>query len=444
MVSFPTFVNEIFNLSFENFIGGEFINYIAREMQLGDTMRVSARDHFKSTSFYANFLWTSLLNADRDIEGHYFSFQEKMAAYHINKIKQLKARNPYFDSCKDLKSVAESVIKYTWDGKHFHTLEPHGLLGFKRGIHCDLIYVDDPFQDPASKLVITIIDKINYIFKTQILDMVKRGGSLHIAGTPQTTQDFFFDKNLQFRFRTMILPAIVNEVKKQVLWPEWMNWETLNKKRLERGERIFKQEYLCSPTYTENAYFAKQQILDVCGLREGVGLKQKYDTKNDVVAGWDLGKKSHPSHIAVFEKVPRPSKKPLRKMIYHKFLDHMDYTKQVEFVEMLIDYLKIDKMYYDATRGELESLGEMGALPEQLKPVNFSIKTKNSMATEFEKAVINKDIEILNDQRLVDQILVVDNELNAIATPEGHGDAFWSIALSFTDNTEPEPELTIW
>ena len=52
------------------------------------------------------------------------------------------------------------------------------------------------------------------------------------------------------------------------------------------------------------------------------------------------------------------------------------------------------------------------------------------MATNFEKMVENNEVELLNDRRMLDQILVVDNDLQALETPEGHGDSFWSIALA--------------
>ena len=437
MIKNQRFVNDIFSLGFLDFIGGEYIDRIAEFMQYPYTMRVSARDHFKSTSFYSHFLWTSLRNPHKDIEGHYFSFKEKMAGYHIAKIKKLKVDNPVFDLCEDKKKSAEAVIKYTWDGKHCHTLTPHGLLGFKRGIHCDLLYVDDPFQDPASKLVMTIIAKINSILKTEILDMVKEGGQLHIAGTPQTKNDFFFDNNLRKSFNTLVLPAIVNEKEKTTLWPEWMDWDKLMKKKEERGEKIFNQEYLCSPVYTEEAFFKREQILKVVSDDTAVRTNVKYDTKNEVVAGFDVGKKVHPSHLAVFEIIDGKYK-----MIYQKFLDRWSYTRQAEFLNYMIGQLKIDRLYYDATRGELESLAEQGYLNDRMIPVNFTSKSKASMATEFEKAVEHKKIILLNHQRLIDQILLVDNELNAVETPQGHGDSFWSIALAFSDKTEAQPDIS--
>src|SRR3990167_1618985 len=63
---FPVFVNHIFSLSKDvfkdqKFTGGVFIddisNWLGKEKK---TLRVSARDHFKSMSFYAHIMWKIL------------------------------------------------------------------------------------------------------------------------------------------------------------------------------------------------------------------------------------------------------------------------------------------------------------------------------------------------------------------------------------------------
>ena len=55
------------------------------------------------------------------------------------------------------------------------------------------------------------------------------------------------------------------------------------------------------------------------------------------------------------------------------------------------------------------------------------------MASNFERLVLNKRIELINNERMINQILVVNNNLDAIVTPEGHGDSFWSIAMAVID-----------
>ena len=103
---FTYFVNEIFSHSYGilkdgKWTGGEYINEIST--WLGDrktTIRVSARDHFKSMSFYAHIMWKLLKYEDKDHEIQYFSFNNKMAAYHTQKIKLAIDSNPFFNKIK--------------------------------------------------------------------------------------------------------------------------------------------------------------------------------------------------------------------------------------------------------------------------------------------------------------------------------------------------------
>jgi len=237
---FVYFTNNIFSLSTKHFIGGEHVDSTCRILsQNKQTMRVSARHHFKSYSLYSYILWKLLFEgASTNIEAHYFSFNEALAGYHISKIKNCISANPFFEDIHDCKPIAESVLKYTWDNKNFFTLTPHGLIQFKRGIHAPYIFVDDPFQDPDNLLNPTMIYKINEVFKSNILDMPSiPDGELHIVGTSQTNEDFFFDKKITKNFAYQFLPAIQTNLKtgkEEALWPEWRTLEKLYEIRIAR------------------------------------------------------------------------------------------------------------------------------------------------------------------------------------------------------------------
>jgi hypothetical protein len=116
--------------------------------------------------------------------------------------------------------------------------------------------VDDPFQDPENKLEPTTILKINDVFKKQVLDMPKVGGELHVVGTTQTPQNFFFDQTVMRRFSVSVEPAIVSEAERIARWPEHMDFDKL----MERGPKVFSQEYLCSPVYTEDAWLEEAEL----------------------------------------------------------------------------------------------------------------------------------------------------------------------------------------
>ena len=416
-------------------------------------MRVSARDHFKSMSFYAHIMWKvmRLFFNDERREIQYFSYKESMAAYHTAKIKEAIFCNPFFTEVIDIKSKAESVLSYQWyKGGPKLTVTPRGLLEFKRGIHCDDVYVDDALQDPENKMILTRIEKINNVMKTQILDMFQR--EIHIVGTAQTKQDFFFDTNFSHRFKNAFQPAVINYEDKKVLWEEWMPWDELMAKKIERGDKIFNQEYQCSPVYSEEA-FVNPENYEACvnqdlknySILEWLDLKNKREQDKDwedrdVAGGFDIGKKAHPSHFAVFER-DHESKKWIQ--IHSKWMDGWDYTDQKNYLQEACSAFNLYILYYDNTRGEFESFDEVGELPDACEGINFTVKSKHSMATNLDKALAQKDIEFLSDQRQKGQILIMNNDLKAPETPEGHGDSFWSVCMALKDYEGAAIDVTV-
>lgn len=440
---FVYFVDNVFSHSVKTFIRGEHVDNTARFLsQHNRTISVSARHHFKSFSFYAYFMWKLMFEgATNSIEAHYFSFNADLAGYHVNKIKKAIEENPFFDDIIDKKPTAETVLKYTWDNKHYTTVTPHGLVQFKRGIHGDLIFVDDPFQDPENELNPTIIYKINEIFKSNILDMPKQpDGELHVCGTPQTGEDFFFDKAVTKRFATRILPARYRDKEtgeEKALWPEWMDLKELKIKEEERTSRIFSREYMCTPVYSTKGFFDKD-TLKIKIINPDLSMWKvtvSYPVNNKIIAGFDIGKKTDPSHLAVFEY-----KDGKLIMIHQKFMDNWPYSNgkeyipqapsQLEYLKNCIENFKITELRYDNTRGEFESFDEQGLLPRQMVPVVFNSKFKTSGATAFDRLVEKKQMEIPDDERLIDQICAVTCDLQAIRTKMGHGDSFWSVVLA--------------
>lgn len=454
MDDFSYFVTHVFAASFDQFVGGAYINQVAGFLDSSKrTTRVGARDHFKSTSLYARFMWHLFRTRTSNFEAHYFSYGRDMSGYHIEKIKKLILPNPYYALCKDLKATADSVGAWTWDGEHTVTLDPKSLLSFKRGIHPEWIAVDDPFQDPENKLEPTTILKINDVFKKQILDMPKVGGELHVVGTAQTPQDFFFDQSVMRRFSVSVEPAIVSEAQRIARWPEHMGFEELMERREERGHKVFAQEYLCSPVYTEDAWLEEEE-LKACvdptlinynpfKMPEGV----VFD--GDITAGWDLGKKRHPSHFVAFE-----TKDGVSTQLHSKWMEGWDYTNgkgefdpahptQLEYVLEVCKALGVDLLQYDATRGELDTLKDARQLPEEFEGVVFTKKRMVSMATTLSDRVTHASVKLLDDPRQTNQMLAVNNNLQAIESPQGHGDSFWSVAMALPEREQPQDAFVV-
>ena len=115
--------------------------------------------------------------------------------------------------------------------------------------------------------------------------------------------------------------------------------------------------------------------------------------------------------------------------IYEQFMDHMRYPAQVELLNRLARIFHLSRGYYDSTYNVLDDRG----LDPAWKGKTFTRKLKADIATLFERRVLAGSTEpgviLVNDPRQINQITIVDRELKAATTVEGHGDAFWSNGL---------------
>jgi len=121
--SFRFFTNEVFSHSTDimknhEYTGGDFVDMICDWLH-GNliTCRLSARDHLKSMSFYSHIMWKLFKNWQYDREIQYFSYNNKMAGYHVAKIKRAVLCNPFFDGIIDNKPSAEQIISFSWPRK---------------------------------------------------------------------------------------------------------------------------------------------------------------------------------------------------------------------------------------------------------------------------------------------------------------------------------------
>jgi hypothetical protein len=139
-----------------------------------------------------------------------------------------------------------------------------------------------------------------------------------------------------------------------------MDFAELMERREERGPKVFAQEYLCSPVYTEDAWLEEEDLKACVDASltnyNPFKLPQGLELTGDITAGWDLGKKRHPSYLAVFE-----TKDGRSTQLHSKWMEGWDYTNQsgeydpahptqLEYVKEVLKALGIDYLRYDATR----------------------------------------------------------------------------------------------
>ena len=400
------------------------------------TATLSARKHLKSITIYAFIMWMIYrMDKGDNISWLYMSYNQKMSLYHTTNIKQLIESNPFFVKIKDL-TQGNALIDYTWgDGSRFKCT-PSGILTFNRGWHGSGVICDDILTDPTNELNFTVIEKITRTFMEQVMSLPIEGGEVHLVGTAQHQMDLFFQLKDKPSWNWAEYKAISNEKNKEVLWKELFSYKRLCEIRDEEiGDKAFKKEYMCSPVWSEEAYFQREELMKVVKdvQEEKRPAKEYKERRMQIVAGLDIGKKSHPSHLSIFTLINNHYTQ-----IYELFMDGWDYSRQVDFINDLIDFHSIDRISYDDTRSELEGFRERRLIDSRIwKPVVFGVKHKFEMASNFSRVVNYKkdevdmpQITLLNHQRMIDSILSVTNDLQAVESTIGHGDAFWSVALA--------------
>ena len=386
---------------------------------------VLPRAHFKSTILgHAFAIWT-LLKAKTDTRILYLSYSDTMAKYHMSEINKEVARNPHINKwIKNEAPKADYTFRYRSNNGHSLEIEHGGLFSFKRGMHVNgALIADDILKDPENPLNLSQITKIEEHFMTESMFIPNQGVPVVVMGTPMLPGDILAKLETDTRFKYRKLPAFDPVPGRRVLMPELYSEEWLLEQQKAKP-KSFASEFLLKPFLSQESYFSEDDIAKVIdyNLRNyPANHNHDFDEGDQIYAGFDIGKKRHPSHLVIFKKSGDNIKQ-----IHQTWLDGWDYTRQVEFLNDIAENFNITKGYIDNTRGELEDRG----LNTLWWPMHFTAKSKMTMAQVFETYVNEGTLKLLADERQTSQILSVNNELKAPETPMGHGDAFFSIAMA--------------
>ena len=448
-LDFVFFFNTVFSISLEiiegEFVRGDWLDEFGFRLQnKNKTCTLAARKHGKTT-LIAGFVCWLIFRSDIEekliSEYLYIMYSDELACEKIKRIKQYIQCNEYFKHIKDLKSTAEGIIEYL-NNRHIVSVKPAGVGSFKRGKHPDGVICDDILRDPTKSLDLSQIEKVTQIFEAEITSLPREGGFLHLVGTSQDQTDIMFKLQALEGWDWSLNAAIKDRNKKLVLWPDKFPFERLLDIELnETGKKNFQREYQLIPMRATEGFFSRGEIearIDK-QLENHTIYKPTKETFDACYAGADLGKKRHPSHLAILEALPDND------IIYliqraSIWFDGTDYTDQLAAFAAAIKKFGIVSFYWDNTRAEFDGFHERGELPEEMTPFCFTAGGKEKIASEFDKQVGNKRIILLNDERQTRSILSVDGSLKAPDTAEGHGDAFWSVSLAvqaFIDNNIP-------
>ncbi len=390
---------------------------------------VLPRGHLKSTVLGHAFAVWSLLKAKSDSSILYMSYSHQMAEYHIKEIKNHIRNNPILDRMMhDRVPNADFSCRYIVNGRRVEAI-PMGLFSAKRGMHTSgAIVVDDILRDPENPLNTTQLAKVEEWFSKEVMYIPNPGAPIICMGTPMAPDDLLAKLQDDERFNKRVLPVFNPTPDREVLAPEIRSkqWLLSEQKNNPKG---FASEFMLSPYASTNAFLNDEDIQGVENddLRSmDPNLMQEFDS-DYTVAGFDIGKKRHPSHLVIFSSKENTL---LITQIHSSFLDNWDYTDQAKYLNTVTRHFDIDRGYFDNTRAELEFGMENNLLTSVWTPIHFTQKQKRVLAQKFEEYVIHKKIKLIVDQRQRSQITCVDSDLKAPQTPLGHGDAFWSVALA--------------
>ena len=383
------------------------------------------RGHFKSTILGHAFSVWRLLKAPRDMSILYLSYSDGMAKYHIAEINKTITRNPIIPELLINRNPHADFSARFYKNNQPMEIMHGGLFSFKRGMHVNgALVADDVLRDPENPLNMGQITKVEDHFMTESMFIHLKEAPVIVVGTPMMPGDILAKLQDDERFKARVLPALDPVPGRRVLAPEIMDEKYLLAQQKARP-KSFASEFMLVPHFATESYFNEEDILkcEDGTLRSAPALKEFKDWESGDLffGGFDVGKKRHPSHLVIFRKHGDKIEQ-----VHSSFLDGWSYSDQIEYLNEVADNFSLTSGYIDNTRGELEDRG----LDTRWLAMNFTKKSKNTMASVFENFVHSGILKLIKDERQKQQILSVSNELKAPNTPMGHGDAFFSIAMA--------------
>lgn len=396
---------------------------------------MAPRAHLKSTVLAKAFAFWQMFKVEENhlVDILYFSYKSGLAIEQVEDLLKLIQANPYCRYWRDQRPQSRTMIDYLVDfgdgivGEA--TLKGDGIMSATRGRHPKVTICDDILSDFSNPLSSTDLERINRVFRQSIMSLpANPDDPLLVVGTPQSFEDVLYSLASSEEWMWLMYPAIIDEKNRITQWPEKFTYERLIRSRRNMGSMAFEVEYQLSPVRVADQFFTREEILKITDLalpRHPLG-KEFEKSDLSTYAGCDVGRMVHPSHVTVFVELPNGT----LVQVFQQFLDHMRYPDQIKLLNQVAKTFRLSRGYYDATYNVLDDRG----LDNAWRGRPFNRKLKADMATLFEKRVLaEKDeagIVLLNDPRQLNQITVVDKQLKAATTIDGHGDAFWSIGLA--------------
>lgn len=285
---------------------------------------------------------------------------------------------------------------------------------------------DDILSDFANALEPVQIRRIDNIFKQSLESLPDEADSLIVIGTPQSYEDTLYQLKANQAYAWGLFSA--EQEGGRALWPEKFDQARLARVKSSVGDMAYEVEYLLRPVLAVNSFLPQAVVEDSCDpYMQSLPLEVSFNGAGTIgiYGGMDVGKHVHPTHISIGALMPTGD----IVQIYQEFLDKMDYTSQAKHVRKLIEHFKVKRFYYDSTRGEMEdrhmSRRALGVVFTQARRVQMALGLEGRFYADQDEP----GIVLIKDARQIRQMVSVDRQLKPISTADGHGDAFWSVAL---------------
>ncbi|MCD6340775.1 MAG: hypothetical protein J7L51_02350 [Desulfurococcales archaeon] len=258
----------------------------ARHLHTYDMLCVLAHRFSGKTSFFAFTypLWR-IFRGDLD-EILFIRKTREDATFTVMKLKDEIESNPWlqFLSNPTGDTWGKQAIKTRPAHKHHHGVHVYGrgVGGSLRGLHPDLVIVDDIHGDKPSDVGV-----VKEYFFSVILPMLGPAGSkIIIIGTPISYDDLYADIRASNVIPVKEYPAILPDGR--ILWKDVWTREDLEKRRKLDEER-FAREYLLQPKSTKHNFFPMDAIYAALDFERILGKPPKDAEFKDIVIGVDFG-----------------------------------------------------------------------------------------------------------------------------------------------------------
>lgn len=378
---------------------------------------------------------------NRVVDFIYFCYSALASERRLREFKNQWSSNPKLAPLLDQTlDPTSATFRHSMGGKRIE-IHKSSIKAFTRGEHVSgAIFCDDVLKDPENPLSPVEVEKVADVFFAEIQHLKDK--RLYVPtvlfGTPMMEGDLFDiikndmdDMFISEKFQVSNMYPIPDTALKdgslQVLCEQLQTRDLIFD---QRNDPKFMQEMMCEYTSILDAFFTKEEIQRVMNPElRCLSIDEQYEKEKDeiVVAGADIGRKRHPTHISVFSV-----KDGRVKQIFQQFYVNMPYPDQVAIMNKVAKNFKVDFAKWDNTRTELQDRN----LVKPWVPVAFTRQNKNAMASAFDFYVNGRDehdrfkIELIDNAKQLSQLISVNKELKSMADANGHGDAFFSSALA--------------